>query len=390
MVAPMGRGKAFPRGAAAGLAALAGWGHVVYPLWLAVRTRDLRDAIPPEPTTWPTVSVVIPAYKESAVVAAKVANVLDNDYPGALEVIVVAEDAETAGAARTTPAIVIDNPQRLGKALSLNRGVAAASHERIVLTDADTRLAPGAIACVARWFDDPTVGAVAGEKRVAGRTGEALYWRFESWLKRRETRLGTTTGMSGGLVAVRKSGFQELPVGLIVDDFWVALDVIEAGRRVVYDAAARWSDESDREDLLFRFEWERRTRVVSGTLDIMWRRRRMLAPGQPVAFQLWGHRVIRSSVGPVAHVILVLMSMTRARRSRLAAAFFAGHLAAAVAFARRVRGDRLTMPERILSHLVLLQAVALGGTLRYLRGERPGLWPKDERRRFPLPLPPAG
>jgi hypothetical protein len=232
---------------------------------------------------------------------------------------------------------------------------------------------------VARWFLDADVGAVAGEKRVAGTTGEAAYWRFEGWLKRNETRLGTTIGMSGGLVAVRKGTFRDLPLGLIPDDFWIALDVAERGMRVIYEPDAVWSDESDEENPPWARDWERRTRVVVGTLDLAWRRRRLLRPGSGVAGQLWGHRVIRSSFGPLAHGALLWIAVARFPRSPLARVFVLGHTAAAVALGRKIRGARLSAPEKMLAHLLLLQAVALGGLVRYARGDRAGLWPKDER-----------
>jgi hypothetical protein len=98
-----------------------------------------------------------------------------------------------------------------------------------------------------------------------------------------------------------------------------------------------------------------------------------------VAAQLWGHRLIRSSLGPLAHVALLLRAWKAVPRSRLARWFVAGHVLAGVAFWRRAHDRPLSTPERILAHLVLLQGVALGGLVRYLRGDRPGLWPKGER-----------
>jgi glycosyltransferase involved in cell wall biosynthesis len=309
----------------------------------------------------------------------KVANVHANGYPGPLEVIIVAEDSRTAEAARRTGAVVIGGPERRGKAAALNRGAAAATREHIVFTDADTYLYPGALAALLRWFDDPTIGAVAAEKTVSGWTGEALYWRFESWLKRHEFRLGTTIGISGGLFAVRRSVWRPLPEGVIADDFWIALDVAERGRRVAYEPAARWSDESDDASPRLPSEWERRTRVVAGTLDLAFRRRHLLLPGSGVAGRLWGHRVVRSSLGPAAHAFLLAGAVRRVGTSPSARLFLLAHIAAGGALWRRVRGDRVTRAEHVLAHVLLLQAVGLSGTWRYMKGDRGGLYPKGDR-----------
>lgn len=359
---------------------MAATGHALYPVaaWVAVRRK--AAPVPPEPREWQPVSVVIPAYREAAVIAAKVANVRQNGYSGPVEVIVVAEDSETSEAARATGAVVVDSPERRGKAAALNRGAQAASYEYIALTDADTYLFPGALTALLRWFDDPTIGAVAGEKIVAGTTGEAVYWRFESWLKRQEFRRGTTIGISGGLFAVRRSAWRPLPEGVIADDFWIALDVTEDGRRVAYEPTARWSDESDDPNPPLAQEWERKTRVVVGTLDLAWRRRRILVPGSGVAGQLWGHRVVRSSLGPAAHALLLIGAIRNMGKNPWTRLFVLGHAAAAGAFWRRARGHRLTPPENVAAHLLMLQAVGLGGMWRYAKGERGGLYPKTDRR----------
>jgi hypothetical protein len=89
-------------------------------------------------------------------------------------------------------------------------------------------------------FGDPPVGAVAGEKlEGGGGRGESLYWRFESWLKQGEDRLGSTIGSWG---SSRRSGptpGDRSPEDVASDDLWAALDIIEQGYRVAYEPKAR-------------------------------------------------------------------------------------------------------------------------------------------------------
>jgi hypothetical protein len=363
------------------LAGIATFGHVVYPVWLAVKTRGKRDPEPPSPAAWPGLTVIVPAYRERSVIAAKVADTLANGYPGPLQVLVVADDPDTAAAAGETAAEVVASGERTGKADAVNRGLAHARHDLVVLTDANASLAPGTLASLASWFEDPTIGAVAGEKRVL-EAGEGLYWKFESWLKRRETRLGTTIGLVGELAALRRAACTSVPADVIVDDLWLALGVADTGKRIVYDpravAAENGSPSLDQ-------EWERRTRNVAGALDTIWRRRELLAPGRsPLTAQLWGHRLVRLSFGPVAHFVLLGLAARAAGRNRLAALFCLGHAAGAAALARRRSGAKLSLPERLLAQTLFLQAVGLSGSLRWLRGERSGIWHKEERS-APLP-----
>ncbi len=363
------------------LVGLAGTGHVLYPTLLHAVTRLRPDPSPPDVQGWPELTVVVPAYRETTVIGAKVEDVCANGYPGEVEVVVVADDPETAVAAGRAGARVLTSDTRRGKAEALNRGIEIAGGTAVVVTDANTRLVPGSLQALVRWFADPSVGAVAGEKTVVGVTGEGAYWRFESWLKRREARTGTTIGLVGELAAVRRETFRPLPSDLAVEDLWMALDVVEGGWRIAYEPAAVAVEEPSPG---WRDDWERRTRVVSGTLDVLWRRRSLLAPRQGlVAAQLWGHRAVRSSFGPVAHLLIVLWAFTKCRRSRLAALTLTSHGFVALCAVRTLRGTRQSRFERLVGQALFLQAVGLGGLTRYLRHDRPALWPKPERQGVP-------
>lgn len=363
--------------AVAALAAVAAAGHVGYPLWLWLVTRSRQPPVPPPPpASWPGVTAVVAAYREAAVIGAKVADLATNGYPGELEILVVADDAETAVAARAAGARVIESPVRRGKCAALNLGFDAAGHDVIVLSDANAMLAPGSLAAMVRWFADESVGAVAGEKHGDGAaTGEGFFWRFESWLKQREWRAGTTIGLVGELAAVRRRSFPVLPTDIVVDDLWIALHVSERGERVAYEPAASTSEEIE---TTLAADWERRTRNVAGAIDVLWRRRSMLAIGQPLAMQLWGHRLARFTTGPTAHTALLALALVTPRRT-ISRAFLAGHVAAALGL-WRTRSGRASTPERVLGQVLWLQAVAIGGLVRHLRGDRPAMWPKPERR----------
>lgn len=358
------------------LAGIASFGHVLYPAWLAYRTRGKTDPVAPEPKQWPGVTVVVPAYRERAVIAAKVEDALANGYRGDLQVLVVADDAATAEAARKTKAEVITSEERSGKASAVNRGLELARHDLVVITDANASLEPGTIAALVRWFEDGSVGAVAGEKRVLDRE-EALYWEFESWLKRRESRLGSTIGLVGELAALRRAACRPIPTDLIVDDLWLALDLASSGNRIVYEPSAVAAENGS---VRLGDEWERRTRNVAGALDAIWRRRELLVPGSAtVTPQIWGHRLVRLTFGPAAHLALLGVALGSARRSRLAALFCLGHVVGAVALARKRNGAVLTQPESLLAQVLFLQCAGLRGTLRWLSGDHPGIWRKEER-----------
>ena len=366
-------------GRSAGLAALvatAAYGHIVYPLSLLVRTRGMEQPEPPQPDDWPGITVLVVAHREAGIIVGKVDDVVANSYPGDYEVLVVADDAATAEAARESSARVIEFETRLGKPEAINRGVAAATHDLVVMTDANTTLAPRSIEALVRWLGNGTILAAAGEKTVVG-SRESLYWRFESWLKQLEARTGSTVGLVGELAAFDRRRFRTLPPDTPIDDLWLALDISEQGGRIAYEPNAATQE---RELSSSAADWDRRTRIVAGTLEVLWRRRELLAPGAtPITAQLWGHRLVRSSLGPLAHAVLLALAAKQAPRSRTAALFVGAHLLAGGALARRLTGKRQSGLERGAAQVLYLQAVGAAGTIRFLRGDRPVHWQKEAR-----------
>ena len=221
--------------------------------------------------------------------------------------------------------------------------------------------------------------------------GESLYWRFESWLKQREDRLGTTIGLVGELAAIRAEAWRPIPADVATDDFWAALDIIEQGYRIAYEPRARALDPAA--DSL-AVSWERRIRSVSGALHIMVRRRRQLRPSAGlVAAELWGHRLVRYTVGPLAHLTLLVMAATRVRSSPLARGFLLANLCACAGLVVGTQagepGEDAPVgpePRRLLAaaaagagQVMFLQGVALGGMVRYARGDRSTMWSTVER-----------
>ena len=92
-------------------------------------------------------------------------------------------------------------------------------------------------------FADERIGCVCGELVLelpdGGGSGEGLYWKYETLLKRMESRLGFLLGATGGIFAIRRSLFRPLPPTTIVEDFVTAMKILEAGHQVCYEPKAR-------------------------------------------------------------------------------------------------------------------------------------------------------
>lgn len=126
--------------------------------------------------TLPLISLIVPAFNEARMIQPALRNLMELDYPY-FEVILVddgsTDDTFELGSivARESmrTKIRVVRKKNGGKADALNTGIALARGEFVVCMDADTKLAPETLRAMVRHFDDPRVGAVAGNVKVYNR-----------------------------------------------------------------------------------------------------------------------------------------------------------------------------------------------------------------------------
>ena len=148
-----------------------------------------------------------------------------------------------------------------------------------------------------RHYADPTVGAIAGEKRVqmsaeASGAGEGLYWKYESLLKKWDSRLYSAVGAAGELFSVRTDLYAPVEKDTLIEDFVMTMRIAKQGFRIVYESEA-YAVESHSADV--KEELKRKIRISAGGLQAVWRLRDLLNPFKygVLSFQYWSHRVLR-------------------------------------------------------------------------------------------------
>jgi poly-beta-1,6-N-acetyl-D-glucosamine synthase len=292
---------------------------VLLALWARLRPRPVR--IPTGPASLPAVSIVIAARDEGPRLAARLRNLLALEYPAERRQIIVVSDGSSDGtcevAAGFAPAVEVISRPALGKASALNAGVARARHEILVFADARQTFAPDAVRRLVRNFEDPSVGAVSGElvldcERAAGATpdstiaeGVGLYWRYEKWLRRRESLVASTLGVSGAIWAMRRSCWRPMPQDTLLDDVLAPMRVVLAGKRVVFEGSARAFDRAAPDASA---ESRRKVRTLAGNYQLSWLEPKLLLPVvNPVWLQFVSHKLGRLLV-PYALVVCLLTS----------------------------------------------------------------------------------
>jgi len=342
---------------------------------------------------YPLVSLVVSAYNEANVIEEKIKNCLSLDYPeNLLEVIIVADGSnddteEIVKRYEDLGITLLHEPERRGKSAAVNRGFAYAKGEIVVFSDANAFYYPDAIKKLARNFGDPNVGGVSGNKTVvasdaAVTKSEGIYWRYESAIKRMESSIGSTVGVVGEMIAVRRELFVPIPPHFINDDACIMLSIVKAGYRVIYASdAICWesSAQSMKEEVL------RRKRINAGRFQFLFR------PGlwpwnQPmVLFQFISHKLLRlllpvfmiGALAGNAAVLVMPASPSSMRWLFLLQCGFYG--LALVGWVGDVTGRKWRLPG-VAYYVTRSSLTSLQGFVGYAVGKQTVLWEKARGR----------
>jgi len=253
-------------------------------------------------TNEPTVSIVLSIWNEEDVIKKKIENLLSLDYPLEKVEILIGSDGSTD---RTEDIIkqfsdfriqLFDSSQRRGKMTTINQLVQKAKNEIIVFTDARQMFEGDALKMLVSNFSDPKIGCVSGElifsKKEGGTAqGINLYWNYEKWIRHNESDVYSMLGATGAIYAIRRKLFTNIPAGIVLDDMFVPIKIIQKGFRAIFDPSAKATDEVSDSP---REEHRRKARTLFGNYQIFWIFREMFNPFKsPIALQLFSHKLLR-------------------------------------------------------------------------------------------------
>ena len=357
-----------------------------YPLLIGVmaRLRPRRWRRAPWPAGAAPISIVMAVHNGAGTLSAQLAHLLALD-PHLVQQVVVVSDGSTDGSdallaqAAGTPRLhTILLPAQVGKSAALNHGIQAATGEILLFVDIRPRIADGALEALLSNFADHTVGCVAGElllntegHQAAASAVSGLYWRYEQWIRNAEAAVDSPTGVYGGFYAMRRALATPLPPGLILDDMFQPLSVIQQGYRSVLERTAlvidTWPASS-------AGEFARKVRTLAGNFQLVAEAPWLLTPHNRVLFQLVSHKLLRLVV-PYFFLSLLLTSVGLARGSAGYTAFALLEVAfwtmAAMSLRVRLPGlNRLAAPA---GALLVLNAAAIVGLYTFLTTRGP-LW----------------
>lgn len=289
--------------------------YLGYPLllaaWARLDPRPVRKASASDAYAWPSITIVLAARNESALLPGRLANLLDLSYPGHRDIVVVS-DGSTDGSSEAvvefaqarqldTATIRIVNMPAGGKPLALNAGVASATGEILVFADARQRFSTQALVELAANFSDERVGGVTGELMLDCEEADAtdssigdgvgLYWKYEKWMRRNESAVWSTLGATGAIYALRRRLWRPLPAETLLDDVLAPMTAVLQGYRIIFEERAVAYDRASPDA---GAESRRKVRTLAGNYQILAQQPRLLLPVvNPVWIQYLSHKVGR-------------------------------------------------------------------------------------------------
>jgi len=275
-----------------------------FPILLALLAKWFPNVPERRRDSTPSVSLLISAFNESSTISAKIENSLTLAYPRDLLEIIVVSDCSNDGTDEIVRGFeqqgvrLIRNNQRMGKSAALNLAVPLTKGEILVFSDANAMYQRDAIRELSLHFASLSVGYVVGNARYRDKSAaepsaeaEGLYWKLETWIKRKESMFASVVGGDGAMYAIRRGLYSPLrPTD--INDFMNPLQIIDRGYRGIFEPNAICYEDTAES---FEREYRRKVRIVSRSLNALRRVPGVLNPLRNTRhwFLLVSHKFLR-------------------------------------------------------------------------------------------------
>lgn len=378
--------------------------YILYPWIMKVLAIDksLNQDVYREGDDWPAVSVLMAAYNEESVIEEKIQSLLNQNYPEDKLHIFVGSD----NSSDDTNRIMRDYSEqydnihftaynnRQGKPGIINQLAIKAteyieeSHQHIFLmTDASVMLDPNATQQLARHFKHPNMGLVDAHMIYTGldskgiSKSESTYLSSEVTLKHNESKVWAhMIGPFGGCFAMRANLFSTVPANFLVDDFYLAMKVLEQDKMVINDLSAKAYEQVSHAS---SEEYRRKRRISTGNYQNLFRFRSLLNPFKSLGFAFISHKVIRW-MGPFLMILIMGSSLCLALGGSLVFGLVVLGQALWYLFLPLLdmicRQFNIHIPLlRNISYFNLMNVALASGFLRFVGGVSSNIWEPTKR-----------
>lgn len=294
------------------------WTYVLYPIFLYILVRNSELYKKPDALEeWPEVTLLIVAHNEETVIKEKLENALALDYQQNQLKIMVTSDFSSDGTVSIVQqfadrgVVLYETKQRKGKTNAQNEACEFIDSEIIAFSDANSLWQKDALKQLVTNFEDEKVGYVSGAlKYINTQTNntsasEGIYWKYELFLRKNESRLKSITAGNGAIYAIRQSLYEPIDI-LYCHDFEYPSLFVKNGHKAIFDDEAIALEKAGETT---SDEYKRKVRMFSRTWHKILRNPWIFNPfkmGSLYSIFMFSHRLLRYSIGIFQLLILIL------------------------------------------------------------------------------------
>jgi biofilm PGA synthesis N-glycosyltransferase PgaC len=340
----------------------------------------------------PEVTMLIAAYNEEEIIEEKIKNCLSLEYPEDKFKLLFVTD----GSNDKTNSIISAHKdiklefrlERKGKIAATNRVMPSIASPITIFSDANVMLNPGAIKALVNPFQSNVIGAVSGEKRVvsethdgASATGEGVYWKLESYLKKKDAQWNSLVGSAGELFAIRTHLFEPTEENTLIEDFVMTMRLAASGYKVDYQPTAIATETAS---VTIEEESKRKVRISAGGIQAVIKLVGLLNFFKygKLTFQYISHRVLRWTLMPIALICLLLSSFWISDKNLFFELFFSAQLIFYhLTFLGYVIRNQKTSYKllHIPYYFIYMHVCVIQGWFKYFSGKQKVTWEKSKR-----------
>lgn len=368
--------------------------YVFYPLLLRVFAMGKKNnMIIFTKEELPPISILIAAYNEEEVIAAKIDSIIQSNYPeGKLQVIVGSDNSSDRTnaivkeyEAKHSWITLFEFKERTGKVMIINKLEQFAKNEILVITDANVLFDTETLAELAKHFKNGTIALVdsnminKGLKKEGISIQEKTYIRSEVNIKSAEGRLwGTMMGPFGGCYAVRKKYFSPVPANFLVDDFYINMKVLEQGGKCINEPNAKVFEDVSND---LGEEFRRKIRIATGNFQNLATFSHLLGKFNGLSFSFFSHKVLRW-LGP----LFMIIAFSCAAALTVFPNFYFWMLLSALVLLVLPLADVILKKSgtnvkllRFTTHFFSMNLALLIGLFKYTNGVKNSIWQPTKR-----------
>lgn len=345
----------------------------------------------------PAVTLIIAAYNEADFIKNKISNSLSLDYPGyKLDILIITDGStdDTYTLASQFQGIkILHQPERMGKIAAIHRAMAFVKTDIVIFSDANTLLNPDSIKKIVWHYQFKNTGGVAGEKKIlisgnekSAGSGEGLYWKYESFLKKLDARFYTVVGAAGELFSIRTDLYEYPGNNVLLDDFVISLKICKKGYRIAYEPGA-YAMEAPSASMAE--ERKRKIRISAGAFQSIVILKDLLNPFKYplLSFQYISHRVLRWTLCPVFLPAVLLINILLVIKGAplvytlLLAAQILFYVSSLLGWLFSKMNTRVSVLNSTY-YFVFINISLYLGFIRFIRGNQTVLWDKANRENY--------